>query len=243
MVTCVYLGRLGNQMFQIAATIAHAKRNNDVYLLPTEVDGPKGTPIYFPHLPQYNGHPDIEYCYTERGHPYQQIPYRPNMCLRGYWQTEKYFAEYRKEILEAFRIPYEMRKGVVSIHCRRGDYVDYADKFPPTTIDFVEKAVSHFVHLGYSMFMLFSDDIEWCKANIKPKLGEKYFYGPCENEMTDLRMMSGCEHNIIANSSFSWWAAWLNQNPNKIVIAPKVWFGAASGLDYRDQVPQKWITM
>lgn len=241
MVTCVFLGRLGNQMFQIATTMAHAWRNNDTFILPTEVEGPKGTPIYFPHLP--HGEMKEEYTYVEQYHPYQQIPYRPNMCIRGYWQSEKYFAEYRQRIIESFAIPYEMRKGVVSIHCRRGDYVDHADRFPPTTIEYVERAVKHFVDLGYSNFLVFSDDIDWCKQNIRPKHGEAYFYSGNTSELKDLQMMSGCEHNIIANSSFSWWGAWLNRNPNKIVIAPKVWFGEAAGLDYRDQVPDSWIKM
>jgi len=88
--------------------------------------------------------------------------------------------------------------------------------------------------------------MDWCKENINKKKYPscKFEYSKGKTEVDDLRLMSCCEHNIIANSTFSWWGAWMNQNKNKIVVAPKVWFGAENfHLKTNDIVPETWIRM
>ena len=86
------------------------------------------------------------------------------------------------------------------------------------------------------VFLVFSDDIEWCKSNIKANYIEYVQY----DENIDLILMSKCDHNIISNSSFSWWAAWLNKNENKIIKYPNIWFGKDGPQDTFDLIPNSW---
>lgn len=174
--------------------------------------------------------------------------------FKGYFQSEKYFAEYRDEILNAFtlNIPLneknnQMLKKIhsttsISLHVRREDYVNLQDIHGLCDLEYYKKAVNYMIEkIKDPHFFLFSDDIEWVKGNLK-------IDSPCtivdiNDEKTahfDLELMKNCEHNIIANSSFSWWGAWLNKNPNKIVIAPQKWFESPS---YRhdDVIPQSWM--
>jgi len=92
--------------------------------------------------------------------------------------------------------------------------------------------------------VFFSDDSEWTKEQFRDLSYSKIFvdHNKNENSWKDMLLMSSCQHNIIANSSFSWWAAWLNQNPNKVIIAPKQWF-ATSDTDTKDLIPPEWIQL
>ena len=178
-----------------------------------------------------------------------------NIVLDGYWQSENYFKEIRKITIEDFRIRYEPDKrnnsmiekiknsNSISIHIRRGDYINNTkiNKFHGTcslkyyynSIEIVVKKVKN------PSFFIFSDDHQWTKANLKLEYPTIYvdINGP-EKGYEDLRFMSNCKHFIIANSSFSWWGAWLSSNPNKIICAPKRWFKSA---DEGDIVPESWI--
>lgn len=179
--------------------------------------------------------------------------------LDGYFQSEKYFEEYQKDInlLFQFKNPPNLyysdifklieEKESVSIHIRRGDYVanPEANSFHGLTtleyykqaIDLVSKKIKH------PFFIVISDDIEWCKTEFD--FVDCFFV---ENgrgkDYEDLRLMTKCQHNIIANSSFSWWGAWLNQNPEKIVIAPKIWFlNEEFQSQTQDLKPKTWIQL
>ena len=90
---------------------------------------------------------------------------------------------------------------------------------------------------GYENLYVFSDDINWCKTNLKFK---NMVFVEGNDDVEDLWLMSLCDHNIIANSSFSWWGAWLNINPNKKVISPKRWFGEQTNLSSDDIIPVSW---
>lgn len=157
----------------------------------------------------------------------------------GYFQNEKYFKHIRNDLLKKFslKIPLneknqkilnEINKtNSVSIHIRRGDYVtlDYVNKIHGIcSPDYYKKAIEYIAKkVETPHFFLFSDDIKWVIENLKIEY-------PCTiidfnqgKGIFDLELMKHCKHNIIANSSFSWWGAWLNENPYKIVIAPKNW--------------------
>lgn len=202
--------------------------------------------------------------------PYQIIkekgfPFDPTILecsdqayLDGFWQSEQYFDSVAQIIREdlALKTPItgELKKlaeqikatpNSVSLHVRRGDYVSN----PVTTafhgvcgVDWYMQAAGMMEErLSNPTFFVFSDDYEWAKANLHFQSNAVFIKpSPDGQECNDLHVMSLCQNNIIANSSFSWWGAWLNTNPNKIVIAPKVWF-VGGPQDTRDLIPSSWV--
>jgi len=176
--------------------------------------------------------------------------------LEGYWQTEKYFKDItdiiRKEFVLKDEYSIENKEitkkikncNAVSLHIRRGDYVTSAttNKFHGIcSLDYYEKAVRHIADgVQDPNFFIFSDDIEWVKENLKIDHPAAYVSDGVLKDYEELTLMSYCKHNIIANSSFSWWGAWLNNNPEKIVIAPKQWF-ADTSIDISDVIPENWV--
>ena len=119
-------------------------------------------------------------------------------------------------------------KKSVALHVRRGDYVTNksTNSFHGTcTVEYYQKAVDELTkRIGSISLFMFSDDIEWVRQNLKFPIPTTYVEHADMPDYERMILMSHCEHNIIANSSFSWWGAWLNQNPEKIVIAPERWF-------------------
>jgi hypothetical protein len=161
----------------------------------------------------------------------------------GFFQSLKYFEHCQDEVKEVFKLPRtDGLQSYVSIHVRRGDYVKYAKSFPPVTLDYIHKAMTRMKYYGFTNFMVFSDDINWCKANIK---GVKYSAG--NNAFEDMSLMASCGNHIISNSTFSWWAAYLGINPDRHIISPshKSWFGTGNGvvqaIGYpKDIIPEGW---
>lgn len=134
-----------------------------------------------------------------------------------YFQSPEYFDEYKSEIKQLFGqdiYPIDM----VAIHIRRGDYVNNPFYVDLTSTDYYERAVKEFP-LG-TTFLVFSDDIEWCKSYL---VGNEFEFSEGKTEIEDLNLMAGCKGIIMANSSFSWWGAYLGDD-NKKVIAPKEWY-------------------
>lgn len=179
----------------------------------------------------------------------------------GFWQTEKYFKgidfELRKEItLKNPLSTYseEMLKKIknspsVSIHVRRGDYVTDQNTnivHGTCSMEYYKKAIDHMTKkVAGSHFFIFSDDYDWSIENFK-SLNHPFtcVKNDAEKNYEDLILMSNCKHNIIANSSFSWWGAWLNPNKEKIVIAPKKWFNTQkTTTNTEDIVPESWVKM
>ena len=131
---------------------------------------------------------------------------------------------------------------VVSIHIRRGDYLQSPNHHPVISLNYCMKAIKQFPR-DYKV-VVFSDDINWCKT--EAFFGDKFKFIEGQTDIEDFYLMSMCVNNIICNSSFSWWAAWLNSNPDKIVIAPMDdrWFGPAyDHFDTKDLYPEEWIKM
>lgn len=172
--------------------------------------------------------------------------------LVGYWQSAKYWLDIDSDIRDAFTFPdslTEYQKDIlvfirnnisISVHVRRGDYVGN-ELFEVCTMDYYKNAINTIEQkLGRGVkFFIFSNDIEWCREQFTDK--EYCFVVPEKTmpyEKMDMFLMSQCKHNIIANSTFSWWAAYLNSYANKIVIAPKVWL---KGKEMRDICPDEWI--
>lgn len=229
-------GRLGNNLFQMAAAIGYAMTYGIEYNI---------CPWYTKNTINH-GHP---YYIKEAGHQYQKLYFHKKLrysriMLDGYWQSEKYFAHCREEVLKALGYQWELKEGWCSIHVRRGDYLKYPDKHPVVTMEYLTKAMDMIAdHRGIERFMVFSDDIPWCIAHFS-SLPYHFHYSIDQTPEEDLIAGSCCEHNIISNSTFSWWGAWLNQNPDKVVISPSKdnWFGPGNAhLDTSDLIPESWI--
>lgn len=229
MVTTKLMGGLGNQLFMIAATIAYAAKHNMDYVIPLKVENPHypdQKPYIFPFVKYSDEKHEIP-LYNEPFFAYQEIPKMESVCLNGYWQSEKYFAEYRDLILKSFGFEYKRCENVIAIHVRRGDYLRLPDYHPAVTMDYISKAVQLFKNAAYSKFKVFSDDMAWCKENINsttfPNLSFEYSDG--KSEIEDMVYASHCDHLIGSNSTFSWWVHYLCQYPQKIATFPATWFG------------------
>lgn len=180
--------------------------------------------------------------------------------LKGYWQSEKYFVESRTQILTDLEIttaPSEMNSKVlhqidgclaVSLHIRRGDYVTnsaYNAAHGTCDLAYYERAVDYLKETLGKDFVVFafSDDPDWVAENLKLPVDVEYMrHNSSEKNYEDLRLMSRCKHHIVANSSFSWWGAWLNQSPDKIVMAPQRWY-MDSKTKNPDILPPEWVTI
>lgn len=225
-VTTQLQGRLGNNFYQIATCIAYAKRHGMKYFIPDESPHMPGRKNVFTIQDTYTGKlPVTLECVREitredgqrKSGIYESINKKSCAALMGYWQSFKYFDDYREDVIKAFGLPYKKNEGV-SIHVRRGDYLKLA-AFEVLPMEYYEKCISFFKEKGYKKFIVFSDDIAWCKQQFKDDAIEFVFREGC-SELEDFIAMSCCEHDIVANSSFSFAAAWLNQNPGKIVLCP-----------------------
>ncbi len=182
---------------------------------------------------------------------------RKDVFLKGGWQSEKYFQKYNHEIRSSLQLKddvianvknegIELQKGeTVSVHIRRGDYLKN-----PTVLDwhgildvrYYQKAFEVLSKRVASFNVVyFSDDPTWVEQALMPIMPGKIISNTIsKSHIEDFYLMSQCKHNIIANSTFSWWTAWLNENKNKIVIAPNKWFNKAT-FNTKDLIPQEWI--
>jgi hypothetical protein len=250
-------GRLGNQMFQYAAAKAVAINTGSLFAIPIESHelsqwfnlecayySLKDNINLINRLKNYN---ESVFCYDSR---FENIT--DNTALHGYFQTEKYFNKHEQTIrkdfsftkivtqpVDQFMKAIKSDKPLVSIHVRRGDYINLQQFHPLCTKEYYIEAMSLF---NDCKFIVFSDDIEWCKQAFGQK--DTIIYSYLQNHIEDLCAMSMCDHNIIANSSFSWWGAWLNNNKDKKVIAPRQWFGQAyTDKDTKDIYCEGWVKL
>jgi hypothetical protein len=199
--------------------------------------------------------------YIEEKYPYyfdsNVLNIQNNSYLNGYWQTEKYFIDIKpyllKEIvlnktldLKNLQILNQIKNdNSVSVHFRRTDYISkksVAQNHGICPLDYYYQSLGYVSkNIKHPVFYVFSDDTEWVKQNFKSKFKTYYLnHNQGEKSFLDLYLMSKCKHNIIANSSFSWWGAWLNQNQGKLIIAPKRWSIKGHGSN-DDLVPKSWI--
>jgi Glycosyl transferase family 11 len=195
---------------------------------------------------------------------WNKIGYNPNILklsdgvyLEGYWQSEKYFVDIKHIIRNEFAIKetqtgknreiaeHIMSSESVSLHVRRGDYVDsqsVGNNQDPCSLDYYYSCIDNILQkVNNPVFFVFSDDIQWCRDSLKLSDTAVYVdHNDFDKGYEDMRLMSQCRHNIIANSTFSWWAAWLNNNENKIILAPKKWFTKKT-YTTDDLIPARWI--
>lgn len=185
---------------------------------------------------------------------------RPPAYLMGYWQCARYFERHASTIREDFRIvtpPSEANQQMlerirqqvaVSLHVRRGNFVqvDIVNKVHGVaSADYYQSAINYLKKkYGQLTFFVFSDDTAWAKAHFQGREFVVVEGNDAPRDYEDLRLMSQCKHHILANSTFSWWGAWLNASPEKCVIAPRQWFAdPAKNEEAVDIIPDSWVRL
>ena len=221
-------GRLGNQLFQVAATCAHAWRNDTQPLFPIwersyafDVD-----PAWFRRVVPYSGEP-VSRCEPHEW-KYQPLPYWEDMAIHGYFQSPKYWEGYedwvRCRLLPKFIAQNwkDEDPSTATVHVRRTDYLELPDFHPVPSDEWYEEAINRVKDAGAERIVICSDDPFYCR--------EHRMFGQYEvsdkTELHDLALMCMSDFHVIANSTFSWWGAYLAANP-QLVIMPQDWFGPA----------------
>jgi hypothetical protein len=273
------MGGLGNQIFQIFATIAYAikSRNKFQFLAQETLGGGSCTlrytfwntffsslkPFLITNLPPVN-------VVRENGFTFQELPINlltgTNVLIHGYFQSEKYFKDQfemicrligleklKQSVLDTISLNKDDLNNIISMHFRLGDYKKLADFHPIATPKYYENALNHFKNkfpeTNFSILYFCEDadvnDVQITIQNLE-NIFPNYKFTRGTNTLSDWQQMiymSLCRHNIIANSSFSWWGAYFNANPDKVICYPSVWFGQTANIDTRDLCPQEWIKL
>ncbi len=243
-------GRLGNQMFQFALLRAVALKLNCHVQIPTG-----NYDLLKFNIPYKENNFKAKFIdFNEKHFHFDPAVFRiiENANFYGYFQSYKYFDDIKpnlmndfsldnasmkksKSYIDSFRKKYDK---IVSMHVRRTDYLKYPNVHPVCNIEYYREAMDFFD--DNVCFVIFSDDVTWCKQNF---VGDNIYCCEENNNMLEMMMMRNCDHNIICNSSFSWWGAYLNFNKKNKVIYPKRWFEKDGPQDYYDLCPPKWISI
>ena len=259
-------GGLGNMMFGIATThsLSLSHKTKAVFTnLKTQLDYLNRETNFNPKLKHSNEYMGLNFIgnmifgvppknikvYTYPFHYEEKVITEDDFHIDGFFQSEKYFKKHEDEIRELFK-PTEdiidviknrysdlLKHKTTSIHIRRGDYVRNQNNHPTQPLQYYQKAIE-LTKDDTEKYIIFSDDIEWCKDVF---IGDRFIYIDDEKDYIELYMMSLCKNNIISNSSFSWWGAWLNDNIDKKVVSPKKWFGPNIKHNTNDIIPESWI--
>jgi glycosyltransferase involved in cell wall biosynthesis len=242
-------GGLGNQMFEVAAAASLAKDNNAVLVInPNEHILPNQGRNVSNYLTNIFGKiitdtsPKIQTHYSWDRIFYKPIPFQPNVKLGGHYQSYKYFDHNREYIQDLFSPMEKHTYDVTAIQVRRGDYYKFPDHHPLLPLEYYAKAVKM---AGNKNILIFGDDMQWCMNNLH--FGEdynvRYMSQTNTSDWQELYTLSECKNLIISNSSFGWWAAYLNKRPDKQVYVPDPWFGKAlidDGFKMDDLILPEW---
>ena len=275
MITCNLMGGLGNQIFQIFATISYAiKSRNKFQFTDRDQLGGGGSTLrytfwnsFFSNLKPFltSNFPHL-HVMREKGFPYNELfvleMMNRDVLLHGYFQSYKYFQDnyatickmiglekMKTNLLEKINLVNDDK--TISMHFRLGDYKKIQDFHPIATYEYYERALSHIQklkpHDDFSVYFFCEDeDLDDVQVKIDKLIQRfpRYRFIRGENTLADwqqMLFMSCCHHNIIANSSFSWWGAYFNSHADKIVCYPSVWFGEKANNDTRDLCPSEWF--
>lgn len=257
-ITLDYLGQTGNCLFQTAAAVGYALDNNcNVYIKKREIKKKR----LHNYLWRYKGSkPKVSIAttyYQQYPYNYEKLPNVSKLRINGYFESEKFFKNHKdtiidlfspsKRILSTLHTKYKKiinHPNSVALHIRTF-YKDWAvspdtfyNYFPAPDIKYIEKAISLFPE--DSLFVVCSDHIQWCKEHLKHI--KRNFVFVHQKTYLDLYLLTLCKHMITTNSTFSWWAAYLNKNPNKIVVAKTPW-GLSKDKKSEDTICDEWITI
>jgi hypothetical protein len=247
-------GGLGNQMFQISNAICQGLKNN----VPSIFESVAYTPMQANQPTKYlnNIFKNVKFVDNLTGYksvysPWEyvnlNVTWDSPVQFNGYFQSSKNFLEFKDTIINIFspneneifklqeKYPQINNKNTVSIHVRRGDYLTIGEILP--VID--KTYIDHCINLigDYTYIFVFSDDKQWVKDNLNY---QNMIVVENLEDYEDLWLISMCNHNIMSNSSFSWWGSFLNQHKDKKVFAPSVWFGPMGEKNYHDIYENNW---
>jgi hypothetical protein len=253
-ITAYLMGGLGNQMFQISNVLSQSWDNRCEYVF-----NPKSyTPLQGNDTSKYvnnifkklnftndniitQRHNEITWSYYDK-----PKVFNTNIEFYGYYQSSKNFLNHKDKIIDIFspsdeeikslivKYPQIKLKNTLSLHIRRGDYVNSPTIHPVISKSYIETALN--MISGYSHLFIFTDDKSWVLQNLKTK----NFTIVNDDDYNELWLMSMCTNNVISNSTFSWWGSFLNKNKNKRIIAPSVWFGDNGPKNYKDIYENNW---
>lgn len=247
-------GRLGNQLFQLAALMAFSKKYNCEFAIP-----PWEYAKYFDYkFNRQNFETDILieepfFHYTPEFWDAHATDFREKQTgIKGYFQTEKYWKEYEDDIMQMFSFSPKLVENIrkkhaeifskpsIAIHIRRTDFVNHPNFYQLPLEYFIGALLQFFPDYKNNHIVFFSDDIYHCKLNIK-KLPCFYFIEGQSN-IEDLCMMSLCDHYIISNSTFSWWGAVLGEKKHSVIVRPAYYLAGEfqKKMDWRDFYPDRW---
>lgn len=252
MISCNLKGGLGNQLFQISTTFSLAKSNGDdsIFNLDacwTPMQGNKASKYKDTIFKNLNISTQIvmDSLYTDPTFSYTSIPYSKNLCIDGYFQSEKYFSHYYNELLNLYDLNYKLVEineffdklptPITSVHIRRGDYIPFQNIVVLLDFEYYKRSMNI---LKSNTYLIFSHDFEWAKENFTEKNHVLFEF---DDELMNLIAMSYCDNHIIANSTFSWWGAYLNKSKTKTIVAPNQWFNPESNIPEFDLIPSTWI--
>jgi len=248
-------GRTGNMMFQLAHGYTKSLKYNRQFVAPyaesssrpfeqnlfRKIDffidkTPTGDKVKIINAP-------FEYIELEPSHN------KPTV-FTGWYQSEKYFGDYKEIIRDLFsptldfikkvtiEYPFFLNSIIAAINVRRGDYLTQSTRHPVISLEYINEAYKYLP--PHDVLFVMSDDMDWCKENIKlPNVifnNQSKFW-----DHEGLWLLSLCDHFIISNSTFSWWGAWLSKTDNKVVIAPDTWFGPDIKENTKDLYCDSWI--
>lgn len=238
---------LGNWMFQYAAALSLGQPVKGFLECPGVKSKVLGYRDIFGGIELVESLPKDVQEYEQPCFGYSPFPERlhsGDWLIRGYYQSEKFFSkplirkmfapsDARVDYLQGKYGHWLSREGVTGISVRRGDYFRQLYNHPFVGTRYLTQAIYKFP--SCDSFIVCSDDLDWCRKFFVRRFPEKHFlFVENESVLDQLYIHTLCRHNIISNSSFSWWGAWLNSNSDKRVIAPSHWFGFAKKLDVRD---------
>jgi len=248
MVNCSLYGRYGNQLFQVSATIAYSLKHNMYYSIPKNgLNFGVKTHYKFPNQTDLKA----DLVYYQPTHGYTEIPKFSDIHLNGHFQSEKYFEGFKDEIRKSLEFP-KATINKCAIHVRRGDYVKDQSRFPLLPIEYYEKAIRLIYEKGITEFVIFSDDVEWCRTafmygmsfcypNSDLYLKVSFVLKDALDAVIDLKHMAEYKYMIIANSSYSLFASLINDKECVVAPSEDKWFGKGVNLETKDLMPERFI--
>ena len=265
MISCELLGGLGNMLFQIASIeyMGYSyKFDTYYYNLLNQINYLNNDSVHNPNLKHANEYltmfKNFDWKINSKCNAqlnlmhipfnYVKVPAIDNTLYRGFFQCEEYFNN-KEFIYKLFEPSDDIKKYLekytsilddttCSIHVRHGDYLKLNRIHHVQDLNYFNSSIDYMKNQGVKKFLIFSDNITWCKQNFT---SDEFHFIEDEKDYIELFLQSKCTHNIISNSSFSWWGAWLNKNKDKKVIAPKIWFTGEKNKEAKDIIPKSWI--